>query len=1448
MTVTYESVTMLLLIISSLSLCTFSTASNYTYMVVHPRYARPNSDFLVHVQLYKIVCSENLTVELVTTDQKDVRKSVFRKFISLTPGMKETDIILPIPANLESYFYQLEVNGAGDVPFKTVNSVYAIDKAVSVFIQTDKAQYNPGQLVQYRVFAVDPGLKPLSVILDVEIFDAKGNKLSETNEVQNIFGTAGSFRLSDIPVQGIWHITAKVKGTEMKEFSYFKVEEYVLPKFEVTVQLPSYGTRDNPSLYGVVRARYTFGKPVQGVCVLRVERQYQRSLYDPVAVHTQFTINGEGSFTIPITVLRRLSRDIERESFRVIANVTETLTGITESNDETITFYPEKIKVEFAPYMTESFRPGFPYHVAVKVTEQDGRPLVNPTESLKINVTYFTKTAVSGVDVFNTDLEFIGPFPLGKVVFVPNKQYTISPDGFVTFDLEIPDYVFTANILAEFAGRKVYKDIIRFQSPSSTFLKVELLTKSPEIGKNAVFSVTGSKRPGEVTYHILSKSLVLLTGKVTVNQSNVAQTFNVHLTSNMVPAARILVYYVASDGEIVADGITFMVHDIFQNKVDIKFSQIRLQPGESVDVHLKADPDSLICVLAVDKSVLLLGTGNDITEERVRDNLDKYGGYGIHFARGWGILPPWPIPADDVSDIFSEAGLIVSTDGNLHNFDIWSLIEGVIPRTVEDEKPLPSQGSGKVTSTLPRVRKFFPETMIFTNITADANGTAKLTQIVPDTITEWVANAFALNVESGLGIAALTANLTVFQKFFVNLQLPYSVVRGEEVVIQASVFNYYDTDEYVLLTLKGSNDFDGITINGTRQNEVSTGNLTQCVQVKSNEPKAVFFTIRPKSIGSINLQVQAQSHVAADALMIPLLVKAEGEPKEYNRPVLISLSEGGTFLEQVRITYPQNVVQGSQSVRVTLIGDILGPSMENLDNLIQLPYGCGEQNILNFAPSVYAAHYLKQTGRLPDDSVKLEDIRFKLRTGYQRELVYQRSDGSFSAFGDADESGSIWLTAFVGKSFAQATDLIFIDPRVIEKLVKYIIKQQSDDGLFNITGIVHHRAIQGGSAESRRSLGAYILIALKEIQAQNISKDESSLLSLNKAIATAETALANATELTTEYEIAIIAYALSLTESYKTNASFILNTLVQSGDVVNEDGLRYWKNDSQSLQIEIAAYALLAYTALRDTDNGLPVLRWLIKQRNPYGGFVSTQDTVIAIQSLSSFAALTYTPVVDIRVTLQVGTAMENLTLNRENNDVLTVREFPGTTELISVTATGTGMGLLEVGVFYNVLGESVSPSFTLDIETSEERNNSFILTACTRWTEVVSSGMVLLDIGAPSGFVADKSSVVMISEIKRIEESSRRLVIYFDQVMSEICTNVTMRRESLVAKVQAATVRVYSYYDPEKLTVRRYLPRTLIDKTVCDICGVDCGCDPENLVNAMDMCNYVLLSTTIGQ
>jgi hypothetical protein len=63
---------------------------------------------------------------------------------------------------------------------------------------------------------------------------------------------------------------------------------------------------------------------------------------------------------------------------------------------------------------------------------------------------------------------------------------------------------------------------------------------------------------------------------------------------------------------------------------------------------------------------------------------------------------------------------------------------------------------------------------------------------VPDTITEWKAGALCLSNDTGLGLSSV-APLQVFQPFFVEVSLPYSVVHGEVFMLKATVMNYLPT-------------------------------------------------------------------------------------------------------------------------------------------------------------------------------------------------------------------------------------------------------------------------------------------------------------------------------------------------------------------------------------------------------------------------------------------------------------------------------------------------------------------------------------------------------------------------------------------------------------------------------------------------------------------------------
>ena len=195
----------------------------------------------------------------------------------------------------------------------------------------------------------------------------------------------------------------------------------------------------------------------------------------------------------------------------------------------------------------------------------------------------------------------------------------------------------------------------------------------------------------------------------------------------------------------------------------------------------------------------------------------------------------------------------------------------------------------------------------------------------------------------------------------------------------------------------------------------------------------------------------------------------------------------------------------------------MGPTMNGLENLLRLPTGCGEQNMLNFAPAVYVARYLDTVGQL-NAEIRKKCLRFMqtgkkivdplpcsrnacsdVLPGYQREMTYQRADGSYSAFGGSDSCGSMWyvflrkffgivlypllsrLTAFVVRSFGQADGLIgmSIDSNVQQEAIDFILARQSMDGSFPPVCKLLDKEMQGCSGGTC-SLTAYVALALLE--------------------------------------------------------------------------------------------------------------------------------------------------------------------------------------------------------------------------------------------------------------------------------------------------------------------------------------------------------------------------------
>lgn len=273
--------------------------------------------------------------------------------------------------------------------------------------------------------------------------------------------------------------------------------------------------------------------------------------------------------------------------------------------------------------------------------------------------------------------------------------------------------------------------------------------------------------------------------------------------------------------------------------------------------------------------------------------------------------------------------------------------------------------------------------------------------------------------------------------------------------------------------------------------------------------------------------------------------------------------------------------------------------------------------MVNFVPNIIVLDYLTRSNKLTE---KLKNkITKLLEAGYQRELRYQRNDGSFSAFGQTDVEGSTWLTAFVLKSFVQAKKYIDIDKGVIEKAVDFLIKRGDEkSGSFVEKGQVFSTGLKGGLSKSTMPLTAYVLIALNTAKKNNVTvnfdlkKVENYLAEQSKSIKL----LANIADPDDPnhynyYQLAIIAYALHDVDSEMKDEIYDkLWKLGQTEDnklyfdrkeTKKDKNERYYYRPPNSNGIEASAYALMTSLKRNDTNSAISILNWLISKQNSNG-------------------------------------------------------------------------------------------------------------------------------------------------------------------------------------------------------------------------------------------------------
>uniref|UniRef100_A0A8C2CDQ4 Complement component c3a, duplicate 4 n=1 Tax=Cyprinus carpio TaxID=7962 RepID=A0A8C2CDQ4_CYPCA len=1199
----------------------------------------------------------SLNVKISVRSPKDNSREVTSASVTLTPTKNYQDLV-EIEISGSEFSFEKGVQQyailQAQFPQKLLEKkVMVIFQSGNIVLQTDKTIYTPDSTVYYRVFSLSPGMtQPAENRVRVEILTPDGISLESKSVYPGEGIVSGTFSLTDPASPGLWKLVAWHQNSPQKNFSSeFEVKEYVLPSFEVTLspQKAFFYVNDD-SLSVDIKAKYLFGETVRGhgFVVFGVVTEDKGKISIPGSLQRVQILDGSGTAELKRKHILQTFPNIMqlvRKSLYIAVSV------LTESGSEMVEAQKKGIQIVTSPYTIHFkktphfFKPGMPFDVSVYITNPDQTPAKNV--EVEVNP--------GGVKSQTRDNG------IAKVtVNTPGGSSTLEITV-KTKDPQLSD--------EQQAVKKMTAQAYKPKGGSNNYLHIGINAAELQIGDQMKVNLNLGRSPRVIdqdfTYMILSKGQIIQADRFKRRGQSLV-SLSLPVTKDMLPSFRFVAYYHVGSSEVVSDSVWVDVKDTCMGtlKVEVQDPVNVYEPGEDFSLRITGDPGAKVGLVAVDKGVYVLNNKNRITQTKIwdvveshdigctagsgKDSMQVFSDAGLLFesssAGGTDVrtnaecqsssrrkrrdITSWDLLPNKYSGIERECCL----DGlkNMEDLSITCqyrasfIVDGEECRqaflhccnvmadnrekSAEEQILARSKSESEefVNSDDIVTRSLFPESWLWEELKFD------VPVLLKDSITTWEITAISLSSTHGICVADVH-EMTVVKNFFIDLKLPYSAVRNEQIEIKAIIHNLYSRKVKVRVELMETKD---ICSPASKRGKFNT-----IVTVDAKSSYSVPFVIVPLALGRHAIVVKAAAAGrGSDGVKKDLLVVSEGVLTKLNENLQFSPSKkGGEHVEVIKSLILRDQAPNTPAnTYVSAIGDTISITIEKaisgqaMGSLIILPGGCGEQNMASLTMPVIATHYLDKTNQWHTVKAGLrQTAAMYITRGYNQQLAYRKSDGSYAAY--ISRPSSTWLTAYVAKIFAMASNIVNIDRNVICSALKWLImNKQLPDGVFRedapvisgwMTGNVHGQ-------NSQASMTAFVLIALQEgrgICAGLISVGLSLDSSINKATMYLRSQFHG---LTNPYAVAMTSYALA--NGNALDKQILLRK-------ASGDGSHWPVPGSSSFTLEASAYALLALIKAQDFQNAAPIVNWLNNQRQYNGGYGTTQATIMVFQAVAEY-------------------------------------------------------------------------------------------------------------------------------------------------------------------------------------------------------------------------------------
>jgi uncharacterized protein YfaS (alpha-2-macroglobulin family) len=358
-----------------------------------------------------------------------------------------------------------------------------------------------------------------------------------------------------------------------------------------------------------------------------------------------------------------------------------------------------------------------------------------------------------------------------------------------------------------------------------------------------------------------------------------------------------------------------------------------------------------------------------------------------------------PVPAEVSLSFVDKAIYSLAADETPEPYDFFY---GQRPLRVATQYFLPRELEGGSYQRIEKpvaVRQKFEDTAYWNPfVVIGADGRATLNFPLPDNLTTWRSTARGITSDTKTGVGY--AETLVTKPLLVRLTLPRFYVQGDSAQALVVVNNNTKQSQTVRVSLKSEEA--GLVPNGTEVRGAQNGT------VPAGKSTTFRWTVAlsdvPKN-GKVAFIATARADAAAgtsiddstDAMKLTVPVLPRGVRVQQWEAGQITGNDSTASLTLAR---PSEAIANATQLEIQFAPSMAGPMLAALPELQGYPYGCTEQTLSRFVPTVVAARALRKLGKpLPPE---MQELPKMVQAGLTVLAGYQHDDGGWGWWREDD--------------------------------------------------------------------------------------------------------------------------------------------------------------------------------------------------------------------------------------------------------------------------------------------------------------------------------------------------------------------------------------------------------------------------------------------------------------